>query len=190
MRELPPAPNSTPVRLAQGAWVDARGAQHAGPSSVVTQITTQTGQLRRCSRCQQWKSIDEFPVKDRGRGTRRTYCRDCCRAYGREHYARNKAAYCDRARRSRTRLRESCQVYAYDYLLTHPCVDCGEADPVVLDFDHRDPKMKLHDIAWFIRRRDVAGVVAEIAKCEVRCANDHRRKTARDRAFSRWLARN
>jgi hypothetical protein len=60
---------------------------------------------------------------------------------------------------------------AYDYLLTHPCVDCGEADPVVLDFDHIDPATKSREVAWFIRRRDLVGRAAEIEKCEVRCAN-------------------
>jgi hypothetical protein len=57
---------------------------------------------------------------------------------------------------------------AYDYLLTHPCVDCGEADPVVLDFDHIDPATKSREVAWFIRRRDLVGLAEEIEKCEVR----------------------
>ena len=33
-------------------------------------------------------------------------------------------------------------------------------------------------------------VTAEIEKCDVRCANDHRRKTARDFGYARWLAQN
>ena len=145
--------------------------------------------LRHCSRCDLWKPAEDFPVKDRSRGTRRSYCSDCCRAYGREHYKRNRTQYKERARRRRVRYRSACQLLAYDYLLTHPCVDCGEADPVVLDFDHRDPETKTQEVSWFIRRQDLAGLTLEIAKCEVRCANDHRRKTARDLGYARWLAK-
>jgi hypothetical protein len=86
------------------------------------------------------------------------------------------------------RYRNACQLFAYDYLLAHPCVDCGEVDPVVLDFDHTNPATKSREVSWFIRRRDLVGLKAEIAKCEVRCANDHRRKTARDLGYARWLA--
>lgn len=152
-------------------------------------IRDQKLELRRCSRCRKWKPIDAFPVKERDRGTRRSYCWDCCRAYGREHYLLNRDAYRERAQRRRVRYRDACQVMAYEYLLTHPCVDCGEADPVVLDFDHRDRSTKTQEVSWFIRRRDLAGLAAEIAKCEVRCANDHRRKTARELGYTRWLAR-
>ena len=145
--------------------------------------------LRHCSRCDHWKPVEDFPFKDRLRGTRRSYCRDCCRIYGREHYRLNRSAYAERARKRRVRYRSACQLLAYDYLLAHPCVDCGETDPVVLDFDHRDPTTKIQEVAWFIRRQDLKRLAAEIAKCEVRCANDHRRKTARDLGYARWLAR-
>ena len=64
------------------------------------------------------------------------------------------------------------------YLQSHPCVDCGESDLVVLDLDHvRGEKIKtVTDMVrggWSIAKIDI-----EIAKCEVRCANCHRRKTA------------
>ena len=63
------------------------------------------------------------------------------------------------------------------YLQTHACVDCGVSDPLVLEFDH----------VRGVKRMDVSRLVAagypwpaieeEIAKCEVRCANCHRRVT-------------
>ncbi len=50
-----------------------------------------TGEVRRCSRCGAMKPLAEFPIKNKKTGLRRVWCRDCCRAYGREHYQRNSA---------------------------------------------------------------------------------------------------
>ncbi len=138
----------------------------------------QTVAVRTCSRCHAVKPIDEFAIKERTRGTRRSYCRPCARAYGREHYERNRAYYLAKARRSRARFRAASRDLAYDYLKTHPCVDCGESDPVVLEFDHRDPGTKLLSVSELIRHRSAAMVAAEIEKCDVRCVNCHRRRTA------------
>lgn len=73
------------------------------------------------------------------------------------------------------------------YLLEHPCVDCGEADVRVLEFDHDDPASKLDEVT---RLANVSlpwwRVEAEIAMCSVRCANCHRRKTMEEGGF--WRA--
>lgn len=66
------------------------------------------------------------------------------------------------------------------YLLDHPCVDCGETDWQVLEFDHRDAVTKVKGVADLVHNHSWASVQAEIAKCDVRCANCHRRKTALD----------
>lgn len=62
------------------------------------------------------------------------------------------------------------------------CVDCGYADsPVALDFDHRDPATKSFQISGN-STRSYAALEAEIAKCDVVCANCHRIRTESHRA--------
>jgi hypothetical protein len=56
---------------------------------------------------------------------------------------------------------------------------------VVLEFDHlRD---KAFDIGRHLSRRSWQSVLGEMAKCEVVCANCHRRRTARRRVTRRSL---
>lgn len=63
------------------------------------------------------------------------------------------------------------------YFEAHPCRDCGETDPVVLEFDHlRDKQFNIGgQLAYFRWER----ILDEIQKCDVVCANCHRRRTAR-----------
>lgn len=65
-----------------------------------------------------------------------------------------------------------------EYLSKKRCIDCGENDPVVLDFDHIDRKTKSKGIARMLSGHYAwATLLLEIEKCEIRCANCHRRKT-------------
>ena len=57
----------------------------------------------------------------------------------------------------------------WDYLKKHPCVDCGEKNPIVLEFDHlRD---KLIEVSRLVQYTSINKVQSEIEKCEIRCAN-------------------
>ncbi len=59
----------------------------------------------------------------------------------------------------------------------------AKTDPVVLEFDHlRDKKF---GIAAGLRDREWQSVLDEMAKCEVVCANCHRRRTAKRGGFTR-----
>lgn len=66
----------------------------------------------------------------------------------------------------------------FDFLSTRSCVDCGEKDPVVLEFDHRERKNKFKIIARMLSGHySWLSIEREIEKCDIRCANCHRRRT-------------
>jgi hypothetical protein len=158
------------------------------PAPPERQLVLGTAGTKRCCTCGEEKPLDQFAMKDKGRGLRATKCRACQRAYSREHYKRNRAAYLQRAARRRKLDRESCRQNIYEYLATHTCVDCGETDPVVLDFDHRDPTTKRGTVSRLAKQLCWAQLKLEIARCDVRCANCHRRRTAAQFSWSKLLA--
>jgi hypothetical protein len=82
-------------------------------------------------------------------------------------------------RRRSKEVREGLAMQMIEYLLDHPCVECGEADIRCLDFDHRDRSTKVAAVSSMIANQFSWAVIqAEIDKCDVRCANCHRKRTA------------
>ncbi|MGN6663354.1 MAG: hypothetical protein ACTHK6_03965 [Solirubrobacterales bacterium] len=129
------------------------------------------------------KPDEEFAWHRRARGQRQTYSRPCGAEYHRGHYRANKQRYIDATARRKKAQLEGRVVFLVDHFRNHPCIDCGETDPVLLEFDHlRDKKFT---IATGIRNRNRNDVLDEIAKCDVVCANCHRRRTAQRGEFLR-----
>lgn len=77
-------------------------------------------------------------------------------------------------KRHRVKIRQKMM----EFLSTKSCQDCGEKDPIVLDFDHVDRKGKFKMVSKLMSGHySWASVEKEIKKCHIRCANCHRRKT-------------
>jgi hypothetical protein len=134
--------------------------------------------MKACSRCGLPQPLDSFSIRNRSRGTRQSICKSCQNEYVRRHYQAHRSAYIEKAR---TRNAEQSRINAeflIEYLSSHPCVDCGESDIVVLEFDHQ--RDKLMAISQLSREGySLERLKQEIAKCEVVCANCHRRRTAK-----------
>ena len=139
--------------------------------------------MRRCGRCGEVKAADEFAWRRKARGQRDNYCRPCRARLQQEHYSLNRERYIESAVRRRTELASQRAAFLIEYFASHPCVDCGGSDPVVLEFDHLGEKS--FNIAKGLRDRSWEALVAEIAKCDVVCANCHRRRTAVRGGFAR-----
>lgn len=144
--------------------------------------------VKTCTRCGETKPLDQFPPIRRAEPEKRlTWCRTCFSAANKRNYWKNPEPVRQRVVASSTRRRAESRAKAVEYLLAHPCIDCGERDIVVLQFDHlRDKSFDLSEmIAWgasWVR------IEAEIAKCVVRCANCHHRKTAIERGYRKLSA--
>src|SRR5207245_10198592 len=89
--------------------------------------------------------------------------RECFAAYGKVYYRANREAQKARLLRNVRTTREDNRLRTVEYLLRHPCVDCGERDIVVLQFDHlRD---KRGDIATLVASgRTWKAIAREIEK--------------------------
>ena len=132
---------------------------------------------RACTECGQRYPSEQFV-------RRSSRCRPCRSAYSQDHYRRNIEYYKAKARRRQKLVVELNKQWLLQYLLDHPCVDCGEADPVVLEFDHRDPSTKVAAVSTLARGGySLSAVQQEVANCDVRCANCHRRRTHEQRGW-------
>jgi hypothetical protein len=139
---------------------------------------------RVCSKCGIEKDITEFPLRNQSTKRRQSYCKDCKSKMHASWYERNKDYQKANAKKHRIKSRNAAKEYVWKYLLKHPCIQCGESNPVVLEFHHRHGKDKavteMVSSGYTIPR-----IQAEIDKCDVLCANCHRILTAKERGWFR-----
>lgn len=130
--------------------------------------------MKMCSTCGLVKAHAHFAVRRAASDGLQSQCRGCFRDW----YERNKTTARASIDRRQALVRATNRALLAEYFAAHPCVDCEETDIRVLDFDHRDDVHKRCNVARLLGGGiSWEAIVAEIAKCDVRCANCHRRRT-------------
>jgi hypothetical protein len=129
-----------------------------------------------------------FSGQKRASDGRASWCRDCFKENWQKRYHADRDYYKWMHGKSRNKLRKEKAQKVYEHLRSLPCVDCGERDPVVLEFDHREAKDKTRAVCLLVTRNwSWERIYQEIQKCDVRCANCHRRKTATQFGYMRFV---
>jgi hypothetical protein len=130
-----------------------------------------------CGVCDLSLPLAEFHHSSKSLDGRRSQCKKCRKSVDAGKYGRRSPNQREQYAQNERKRRDGVYALIVAYLLTHPCVDCGEADPVVLEFDHvRDQKTA--NIAYLAQACSIKRVMEE-KKCDGRYANCHRRMTAR-----------
>lgn len=140
-----------------------------------------------CTKCRCQKDLSLFPAKKKSKDGRASWCRACFKANWDERYCENHEHYRNSHNTSRRKIREQNARKVFDYLTHHPCIECGESDPIVLEFDHRARIDKLDCISTLILNSSWKKIDFEIRKCDVLCANCHRRKSAAQFVYKRHV---
>ncbi len=138
--------------------------------------------MHTCGKCQETKNIEDFAEGKKGKP--HAWCKACMKEYSRQRFQNRSEKEKERRKLAGKEANIRSRKFTYEYLLNHPCVDCGEADPVVLQFDHQGSKdANVSDLA----KTSLNRIKQEIEKCEVRCVNCHSLKTAKERGYYQWL---
>lgn len=139
-----------------------------------------------CHTCKTEKNLDDFHRSSYESNGRKKRCKTCVSDKARARYAADPSKSIKRSTEWAKKRVQSNRELVWEYLLGHPCIRCGETNPVVLEFDHRDPTEKVDHVSRLINspRCAKSALMAEIAKCDVLCANCHRIKTAEQ--FGYW----
>lgn len=140
--------------------------------------------MKQCATCGEWKEETEFNFRYKVLGIRHPTCRECHKAFRNNWYQKNKDRHLKNVHSRKLEVRELARKFVFDYLSSHPCVQCGETDPLVLEFHHRQGKDKAVSV-MVAGGYPIPTIQAEIDKCDVLCANCHRRLTMKERGWFR-----
>jgi 5-methylcytosine-specific restriction endonuclease McrA len=133
--------------------------------------------MKQCGRCKQEKNLNSFSWKNQEKNLLQSYCRECNKKNLKCFYENNRNKFLERNKTRKILIRK----LVFEFLQTHPCVDCGEKDPIVLEFDHVNPSTKTQNISrMVIEGYSWKSIEKEIKKCQILCSNCHKRKTARE----------
>lgn len=138
--------------------------------------------IKKCNSCKQEKLLDCFGNNAKRPDGKQPCCRDCSKARDKKYYHGDPKRK-EVIKQARREAKNRNKMFLLRYLLSHPCIDCGESDPIFLDFDHVRGKKVMAVSIMATHGWSIDGLTKEIDKCEVRCVKCHRLKTAKEHGW-------
>ena len=131
---------------------------------------------KRCGRCKEFVPASDFGKNAARNDGLQANCKPCRVLDNAASYIVTKAYQNPKRLATANAQRDRNREIIRAYLIEHPCVDCGEDDIVVLQFDHQGDKVA--NVSYLVSGGSPKRLRAEMAKCHVVCANCHTRRTA------------
>lgn len=132
--------------------------------------------MKKCTVCNETKNLDEFHWRNKSKGTKLGVCKSCKNKRSAELWSSGSLKqdnYAAKARRV-----AKAQDYLWSILSTSSCLDCGETNPIVFEFDHVRGE-KFSDISKMVSSNyGLKAIIEEVAKCDIVCANCHKIRTS------------
>jgi len=141
-----------------------------------------------CGSCGLDKKLAEYNLKKGRADGLQDKCKECQKDHAKEYYKVNKEKQKEQINEARRiRVKENREKY-FNVLSSNSCVDCSETNPIVLEFDHKDDVDKISGVGKMIGHGNSWDKIKEeMAKCDVRCANCHRIRTAKQQGWYKDL---
>lgn len=99
------------------------------------------------------------------------------RDYNNSYYLRKRKdepRFLSQIKENNRNLRKRNKEFIKNYLKDKSCIDCGNSDIRVLEFDHVSG-IKFTEVSKMVRTGfSIKRILEEISKCEIRCCNCHR----------------
>jgi len=135
--------------------------------------------MKKCTKCKKEKEESQFHFRDGERKKRKSYCSECASLYRKKYYKGHRLEAIEYSKETTKKRKLDTQQFIWDYLSNNPCIVCNESDPIVLEFDHRDPSTKEMSVSEMVRSKmGIERIKREIEKCDILCSNCHKRRTA------------
>ena len=134
--------------------------------------------MKNCSICKENKDTIEFNKNKYKKDGYQNVCKKCNRERSRKYYDSNKELHKINIKNRKAENKLISRKKLNEYLKEHPCIDCGYSNIIALEFDHREMNSKYSNVSEMIGVYSWNKIEDEINKCDVRCSNCHRIKTA------------
>lgn len=147
--------------------------------------------VKKCSRCKKYKFKWKYNKNKVKKDGLQYQCRACQHDYhNKEWYPSMRNHQIKMVKRNKFKRRHNNYKRVVEEYFINGCIDCGEKDIQVLEFDHvRGVKKRVgykgsEGVSYLIRHGyKWQTVKEEIEKCEIRCRNCHKKRTWKENNY-------